>query len=116
MLFRSHFLNVVPGPFSSVSYTTKMIERIKSLGEMMLSTQLVTSGEKHLLDHNRTYYKLLRRIIAQGQESGELNAETSVNEMVKLYALSERALLYDWFQVFCQPELVMQCIIPIDHT
>ena len=62
----------------------------------LLSTQLVTSGEKHLLDHNRTYYKLLRRIIAQGQESGELNAETSVNEMVKLYALSERALLYDW--------------------
>ena len=31
----------------------------------LLSTQLVTSGEKHLLDHNRTYYKLLRRIIAQ---------------------------------------------------
>lgn len=62
----------------------------------LLSTQLITNGEKHLLDHNRTYYKLLRRIIAQGQESGELNAETSVNEMVKLYALSERALLYDW--------------------
>ena len=75
-----------------------MIENSVSLDLLarLLSTQLVTSGEKHLLDHNRTYYKLLRRIIAQGQESGELNAETSVNEMVKLYALSERALLYDW--------------------
>ena len=75
-----------------------MIENSISLDLLarLLSTQLVTSGEKHLLDHNRTYYKLLRRIIAQGQESGELNAETSVNEMVKLYALSERALLYDW--------------------
>ena len=73
-----------------------MIENSISLDLLarLLSTQLVTSGEKHLLDHNRTYYKLLRRIIAQGQESGELNAETSVNEMVKLYALSERALLY----------------------
>lgn len=70
-----------------------MIENSISLDLLarLLSTQLVTSGEKHLLDHNRTYYKLLRRIIAQGQESGELNAETSVNEMVKLYALSERA-------------------------
>ncbi|WP_419038859.1 TetR/AcrR family transcriptional regulator [Enterocloster bolteae] len=75
-----------------------MIENSISLDLLarLLSTQLVTSGEKHLLDHNRTYYKLLRRIIAQGQESDELNAETSVNEMVKLYALSERALLYDW--------------------
>ena len=75
-----------------------MIENSISLDLLarLLSTQLVTTGEKHLLDHNRTYYKLLRRIIAQGQESGELNAETSVNEMVKLYALSERALLYDW--------------------
>lgn len=40
--------------------------------------------------------KLLRRIIAQGQESGELNGESGVSEMVKLYALSERAILYDW--------------------
>ena len=75
-----------------------MIENSISLDLLarLYSSQLVTRGDKHLLDHNRTYYKLLRRIIAQGQESGELNAETSVNEMVKLYALSERALLYDW--------------------
>lgn len=62
----------------------------------LLSTQLVTSGEKHLLDHNRTYYKLLRRIILAGQESGEFGKDMSVGEMVKLYALCERALLYDW--------------------
>ena len=62
----------------------------------LLSTQLVTAGEKHLLDHNRTYYKLLRKIIAHGQDSGELSSGSSVSEMVKLYALSERAILYDW--------------------
>lgn len=62
----------------------------------LLSTQLVTNGEKHLLDHNRIYYKLLRKIISQGQESGEFNSHSSVSEMVKLYALAERALLYDW--------------------
>ena len=37
----------------------------------LLSTQLVTNGEKHLLDRNRTYYKLLRRIIGEGVEAGE---------------------------------------------
>ena len=51
---------------------------------------------KHLLDHNRIYYKLLRKIIAKGQAEGQLSSRSNVNEMVKLYALCERALLYDW--------------------
>ncbi len=67
-----------------------------SLLARLLSTQLVTSGEKHLLDHNRTYYRLLRRIISDGQAAGELTSGLTVNEMVKLYALCERALMYDW--------------------
>ena len=62
----------------------------------LLSTQLVTAGSKHLLDHRRTYYRLLRRIISQGQETGQLSDRQSVSEMVKLYALCERALMYDW--------------------
>ncbi len=62
----------------------------------LLSTQLVTSGEKHLLDRDRTYYKLLRRIISGGQEDGSLSTGLSVSEMVKRYALCERALMYDW--------------------
>lgn len=62
----------------------------------LLSTQLVTSGERHLLNQKRTYYRLLRKIIAQGQAAGELSDRQSVSEMVKLYALCERALMYDW--------------------
>lgn len=62
----------------------------------LLSSQLITNSEKHLLDHKRTYYRLLRSIILRGQEKGEFSGALSVNEMVKLYALSERALLYDW--------------------
>ena len=61
-----------------------------------LSTQLVTNGERHLLDHKRIYYRLLRRIIAEGQAAGQLSQGRSVNDMVKVYALCERALLYDW--------------------
>lgn len=62
----------------------------------LLSTQLVTKGEKHLLDRNRFYYKLLRKIFLEGQECGEFRTDLTVNELVKLYAVSERALLYDW--------------------
>lgn len=62
----------------------------------LISSQLVTKGEKHLLDHNRTYFRLLRKIISEGQARGELRADRSVNEIVKTYALCERALMYDW--------------------
>ena len=62
----------------------------------LLSTQLVTNGERHLLNQKRTYYRLLRRIITQGQERGEFTNRQSVSEMVRLYAMSERALMYDW--------------------
>ena len=76
----------------------KMIEDSISLDLLarLYSTQLTTSGEKHLLDHNRIYYKLLRKIIAKGREDGQLSRTSSVSEMVKLYALYELALLYDW--------------------
>ena len=62
----------------------------------LYSTQLVTKGEKHLLDNKRLYYKLLRKIVSDGQKKGELTEEMSVNEIVKLYAMCERSLLYDW--------------------
>ena len=75
-----------------------MIENRVSLDLLarLLSTQLVTNGEKHLLDRNRTYCRLLRKIIGEGVEAGELDSRLSVSEMVKIYALSERALMYDW--------------------
>lgn len=62
----------------------------------LYSTQLVTKGEKHLLDSKRLYYKLLRNIVTEGQEKKELTDSLTVKEIVKLYALVERALIYDW--------------------
>ena len=62
----------------------------------LLSTQLLARGEKHLLDRNRTYFKLLRQIITEGQRTGQLRRDRTVNEILKAYALWERALMYDW--------------------
>jgi len=75
-----------------------MIENTISIDLLaqLYSSQLTTAGEKHLLDHNRVYYKFLRKIAVEGQKRGELTREVTVNEIVKEYALCERALLYDW--------------------
>ena len=75
-----------------------MIEETINMGLLsrLLSTQLTTRGEKPLLDHDRTYYKLLRKIITAGREKGELTRKLTVSEMVHYYAMCERALLYEW--------------------
>lgn len=75
-----------------------MIENSISLDllAMLYSSQLITKGDKHLLDHNRVYYKLLRKIASKGIENGEFKEEYTANEIVKAYAMCERALLYDW--------------------
>ena len=62
----------------------------------LYSTQLITKGERHLMDHNRFYYKLLKQVVSQGQKRRELTNDMTVNEIVKVYAFFERAFLYDW--------------------
>ena len=75
-----------------------MIERTVSveLLAQMYAAQLTTKGEKRLLNRDRLYYRLLRQIARQGQERGELRDDLPTGEIVKTYALCERALMYDW--------------------
>lgn len=83
------FLNAELFAFIESNVSLELLARL-------LSTQLITNGERHLLNHKRTYYRLLKQIITAGQEAGTLTQTLSVNEMVKIYALCERALMYDW--------------------
>lgn len=75
-----------------------MIENSISLDLLarLYSSQLITNGERHLLDHNRIYYRLLRQTVSEGIENGEFRQNVTANEIVKAYALCERAILYDW--------------------
>lgn len=108
MLFDEKYEELIPtltddmDSFEKLLYLNQelfqLIENSVSLDLLarLYSTQLITKGEKHLLDHNRIYYKLLRQIVQEGQSRGELRTDLSVNEITKLYALCERALMYDW--------------------
>lgn len=62
----------------------------------MYATQLTTTGDRHLMDQSRTYYKLLRRIAAEGQQRGQIVDSISPAEVSRIYAMCERALIYDW--------------------
>lgn len=63
---------------------------------MLYSSQLTTRGDKHLLDSNRFYYRVLRKIISAGLANGEFNESYTVNDIIKAYAMFERSFLYDW--------------------
>ena len=54
----------------------------------LFATQLTTNGERHLLNTNRTYYKLLRQITIEGN--------LSINDITRAYAMFERGLMYEW--------------------
>ena len=75
-----------------------MIENTVSLELLarLFSTQLITKGERHLLDSSRVYYKVLRQIILEGQQRGQIRSDMTVNEISKLYAMCEWGLMYDW--------------------
>ena len=75
-----------------------MIENTVSvtLLSQLFSTQLVTKGEKHLLEPDRTYYRLLRQIAIEGQQKGLFRKDLSINDIMRAYAMFERGMMYDW--------------------
>lgn len=83
------YLNQELFSFIDTSVSLELLARL-------YSSQLVTKGEKHLLDRNRVYYRLLREIMREGQARKQLTDSLTVNELVRIYAMCERALIYDW--------------------
>ncbi len=63
----------------------------------LLSTQLLARGEKHLLDRNRYYFKLLRQIVTRGTGSGARCAQTAPPmRSSRPMPCGSGHLLYDW--------------------
>lgn len=62
----------------------------------LYSTQLVAAGQRHLLDQNRSYYKLVARVVESGQKRGEIRDDVPAGEIIRYYSMCERALVYDW--------------------
>lgn len=75
-------------------YIEKNIDR--EILASLYSSQLITKGERHLLDQNRIYYKTLYSIVSEGQKKGELVSDIPASEIVHMYAFCERAFIYDW--------------------
>lgn len=62
----------------------------------LYSSQLTTKDKKSLSDKKRFYFKWITEIIEDGLTNGEFKDTSTSEELMRLYAMYERALLYDW--------------------
>lgn len=76
----------------------KMIEETVDINLLasLYSSQLITKDRRSLLEDDRYYFTLLTELITEGISTGEFKDTCSVEEMLKVYVMYERALLYDW--------------------
>lgn len=62
----------------------------------LYSSQLITKDKRSLLENKRYYFTWLTETITAAIESGEFKDTSTPQELLKIYAMYERALLYDW--------------------
>lgn len=76
----------------------KMIEETVDIDLLasLYSSQLITKDKRSLLENDRYYFTILTELISEGIASGEFCADNSVDEILKIYVMYERSLLYDW--------------------
>ena len=67
-----------------------------SLLAFLYSSQLTTKDKKSLSDQKRFYFKWISEIIDDALKNGEFNNTSTTEELMSIYAMYERALLYDW--------------------
>lgn len=62
----------------------------------LYSSQLITKDKQSLSDNKRFYFTWIREIIQSALDSGEFASTSTAQELMNVYAMYERALLYDW--------------------
>ena len=56
----------------------------------------MSQERQEILNHERLYYKLIPRLIDQGQKAGEFRQDETAQAIAEHYATIERGLIYDW--------------------
>ena len=62
----------------------------------LYSSQVVTKGDKHLLDRNRFYYRMVTELVDEGQRRGQIISTMPYYEIARIYSMCERAIIYDY--------------------
>ena len=107
-LFDSYYEELIPAMPKDLGAVDKLIwlccEVHRIIGEQiqpnllayLYSSQVVTKGDRHLLDKNRYYYTIIHEIAEEGFRNGEIRADLTVRDVSQIYSMCERAIIYDY--------------------
>ncbi len=68
----------------------------RQLFATLYGLQVMTSNKRHIINPDRTYYKIISAIIKEGIDKGEIKSKFAYQELTEWYAILERGLTYDW--------------------
>ena len=70
--------------------------KYRELYPSLYSLQVTTSTTRHILNPDRKYYQILRDIIKNGQELGEVITTSSYTELTDLITSFQIGMTYNW--------------------
>lgn len=62
----------------------------------LYQSQLAEKSQENFLSKDRYYIQLVKKIISEGQEKGEIRSDISVDELAHHVLLLERGIFMDW--------------------
>lgn len=68
----------------------------RQLFATLYGLQVMTNNKRHIINPDRTYYKIISAIIKEGIDKGEIKSKFAYQELTEWYAILERGLTYDW--------------------
>ncbi len=107
-LFDSYYEELYPSLPKDMNRVDMLIDLCQKVHQMigeeiqlnvlayLYSSQVVTKGNRHLLDQNRFYYQMIREIVEDGFRRGEIRSDLTVAEVSRIYSMCERAIIYDY--------------------
>lgn len=105
-LFDRKYAELMVTMSSDFTYYEKLVYLNKELFQMIehqvpldLVAHIYVSmpqDRQEILNHERLYYKLIPRLIDQGQKAGEFRQDETAQAIAEHYATIERGLIYDW--------------------
>lgn len=91
-----------------VLYSTEAVEnsRYKSFLPALYGFQVMTEGNRYIMDERREYFQLMYKLLREGIQAGQIRDNRSPLDYARNIAALHRGLTYNWLLSHCQYSLV----------
>lgn len=110
-------MNAVDKLISFNQFVAETLEtsRYCDLYPFLYGLQVTTNGTRHILNSDRRYYQILRKILKKGQDTGEIISHPTYTELTNLITSFQIGITYNWClqkQWYSLPDYFSQLLNP----